>query len=233
MQNLSELDADEQALMKRPRPIGWFVAGLVGIAAVGFVVASHLPLSAAHETLVAEHETLAKKAAELSHGLTDARVQLEKTEKDRVELRARIDDIDKAAAAETALFERAAATAQSQLDKFVKAKVVTIDSSAGHFSAGFDVTKLFVGAASKPNAAYIKALCSASESVTRRGDLTLEIVVPVAVADDAKAWTLAAERSAELAALVTKQCKLAPERVVASARSGATAVLLLVRHEQR
>ncbi len=233
MQNLSELDADEQALMKRPRPIGWFVAGLVCIAAAGFVVASHVPLSAAHKTLVAEHETLAKKAAELSQGLTDARVQLEKTEKERGDLRARVDGVDKAAAAETALFERAAATAQSQLDKFVKAKVVTVQSDADHFSAGFDVTKLFVGATSKPNAAYAKALCSASESVMRPGDLGLEIVVPVAVADDAKAWTLAAERSAELAALVTKQCKLAPERVVASARSTATAVLLLVGREQR
>ncbi len=143
MSNSFDLDADENALAKKPRPIGWFVAGAITIATAAFVLSYYLPLSTAHATLASEYEKLAEKSRELDHSLRGNQKALESTEAGRAELQKFVDG---GAAAEKELTVRlntTQATAENQLEAFIKAKLVELSLKGPALEFSFKDAALF------------------------------------------------------------------------------------------
>jgi len=127
MSDFSLIDDDEKAFTKKPKPIGWFVAGAVSIASVTLALSHYLPLKSAHQTLATQHGQLGKKSAELDHALKTDRATLTATDTRKRSLER---FIAAGAQSETELntsFELAAATIQNQLAPFIKAKLVQLE----------------------------------------------------------------------------------------------------------
>jgi hypothetical protein len=214
MGNSLAVDLDEQALIKRPRPVGWFVAGLVTIAGLGFVLAVYLPLRAAHHQLADAHAGLARKAGELDRDLKASRLALGKAEEARDALRARTDGLDKNDKERGALVERTARALEGDQAKLIAAHLLTVESDASGVNARLPLDKLFVGPSAKLAPAFQKALCSVSAGLGLPGGLELRATVPVLAPADTKAWTLAAERAAALGEHWTGKCKAEGSRLV-------------------
>lgn len=224
MQNLSELDLDERALVRKQRPIGWFAAGLLAIVLLGFFIAYHAPLVSAHDLLVKEHGTLAQKAQELDHALVETRKKLDDIEKERGDLKRSADERTNASGALQARLESAGGTAKKQLEKLVTARIVSVDVSETAVDVGFDEKKLFLPGASKVSPQLGKLLCGAVESAAQKGDLALVARTTPEKPGDAEAWTKASEKAASLAGWLEVSCKIPVTAVVAEV-SGATSDL--------
>lgn len=80
------LDLDEQALTRKKRPWGRFVAGIFAALLAGGVVAAYVPLYRAHRALLGEYEPLAKKAQALSLACSSLKERWEAAEAEHVRL---------------------------------------------------------------------------------------------------------------------------------------------------
>ena len=221
MQNLSELDLDERALVRKQRPIGWFAAGLLAIVLLGFFVAYHAPLVSAHDLLVKEHGTLAQKAKELDHALVETRKKLDDIERERGDLKRSADERTSVSGARRARLESAGGTAKKQLEKLVTARIVSVDVGEAAVDVGFDEKKLFLPGSSKVAPPLGKLLCGAVESAAQKGDLSIVARTTPEKAGDAEAWTKASEKAASLAGWLELSCKIPAAAVVAEVSGGA------------
>lgn len=210
------LDLDEQALLKKPKPVGWFAAGAITIVAGAAFGAYYFPLSGAHSKLVQEHEALAKKSAELDHSLKAERAQLSKTEGGRDALQRFIDAGIATEKERKGRIQTVLATVERELAPFVKGKLLEIQTDAEGIQLMFQERAVFRPGAggTAPNAQ--RTLCKAVGGLTGAKDFTVEATARAA-SDDAKYWDTATERAKNVAEALDKGCSFPAHKVRAVA----------------
>jgi len=228
---LSAFDLDEAALVKKPKPLGWFAAGLVAIVALGFAAAYYLPLNEAHSALLEKHEALAKKSNELDQALRARGKDLTTATQRKDELERFLKQGQDAEAKLKSQFEIVKATAERQLAAYVKAKLAHIESAASELTIGFSERAAFAPHTERMIPQVQSQICKAMESVGQGKDF--KTIVETRVPEDEKdAWALAAKRVAVAADLLTTRCKVERERVSAQAvlvAAGTTGDALVLR----
>jgi len=219
MNALSDFETDEHALVKRPRPIGWFFAGLGVVATLVITFAYYMPVSSAHGRLVGEYETLAQKSRELDNALKKSQKEFKATDAQRGSLRTFVDQGAQAAETNLAALNLGKATAENELAAFVSAKLLTVEVDERGLVFSFKDAALFRGTTANLSPRARHPVCKA---VSGLGAQKEWVVRPVTLApsDDTKYWEIATERAGNLASLLEKSCKVAPDRILATA-SGA------------
>ena len=206
------LDADEQALVKKPRPIGWFVAGAVGIAALTVLAAYYLPLKSAHAKLIEEHGALAKKAAELDHWLKADRARLATTDGSRAALQKFVDTALTTDKERKGRLDIVQATVERELAAFLKSKLLTLETDADAVHLSFLEKAMFgpKSTTSSPSARGI--VCKAVGGLSGSKDFTVEVVTRSSL-DDTKYWETATGRSQALAKLLEEGCSFSGDKI--------------------
>jgi hypothetical protein len=216
MNDFDVLDADEQALMKKPRPVGWFAAGAVAVGTLGFVFGFYMPLSGAHDTLLANHEKLAKKSHELDHALKTKTQALQATEERRSNLERFVSTAGDQEKSLKTKFEIAHATAQNELKAFAKAKLLETSVGDAGVELQYSEKLIFRPGASALGPQAKRAVCVVSQMVQQAEDWTVTLRVP-AGQGDTKYWETAGDRVAALAGLLESGCSVASPKIVAAA----------------
>lgn len=209
-------DEDEQALMKKPRPVGWFAAGALAVGSLGFVFAFYMPLSSAHDALLESHEKLAKKSHELDHALKTKTQALATTEERRASLERFVSAAGDQEKSLQAKFEIAHATAENELKAFAKAKLVETAVGDGGVELQYSEKLLFRPGAAALGPQAKRSVCVVSQMLQRSDDWTVTLHVP-AGEKDTKYWETAGDRVAALADLIESGCSVAPQKIVAAA----------------
>lgn len=222
MKNLADLDLDEQALIKKSRPWGWFAAGVATIGLLGFALGYAVPLSRAHTVLAAEHERLAQKARELDQALGKATSTLAQTESERGGLQQKVSKVTEARQALKSTLDAAAATIERQVSGLVKGKVVEVKAGEEHLDVLIQPKKLFLPRSSNLNPGLTSSLCKMLAPLDQDKGLELEITVPV-VADEKEPWKMAGEQAAAIAQTISDKCSTPAGRLRTGASANASA----------
>lgn len=210
VKDLSDLELDEHALIKKKRPWGWFMAGLVALGAITFGLGFALPLDRAHATLQGEHEALAKKAAELDQAFIATKTKLDSTEKERSELERLVTTVRDGRKELASRLQIVGATAERQLAPYVKAKLATVAVNPETLQISLKNRLVFMPRSAKVNPRLKKTLCTSVEGAAQeKGWRVTATISPEAGNDDP--WEALGERSGTLAALLGDECKLSPE----------------------
>lgn len=212
MKNLADLDLDEQALIKKSRPWGWFAAGLATLVLLGFALGFAVPLQRAHAVLVSEHETLAKKARELDQALGKASASLAKTESERGGLEQKITRVADARQTLRTSLDAGAATIQRQVAALEKAKVVEVKVAEEHLDVFIQHKALFIPHTAKLAPYLAKSLCKVLAPLSQDKSLELEVTVPL-IEGEKEPWKMAGEQAAAIAQELTEQCDAPKERL--------------------
>src|SRR5688572_611808 len=218
VKNLADLDLDEQALIKKSRPWGWFAAGVATIVLLGFALGYAVPLRRAHTVLAAEHEALAQKARELDQALGKATSTLATTESERGGLQQKVTKVAEARKALKSTLEQAAATVERQVAGLVKGKVLQVQPAEEHLDVSIQAKKLFLPHSANLNPGLTSSLCKVLAPLEQDKGLRLEITVPV-VPDEKEPWKLAGEQAAAIAQTMSDKCSTPAGRL----RTGAAA----------
>ena len=228
---MSAFDLDEAALVKKPKPIGWFAAGLIGVAALGFVGAYYLPLQAAHTTLLEKHEELAKKSNELDQALKDKNKALTSSTQRKDELERFVKGGTEAENKLKSQLQIEQATAERQLTAYIKAKLAHVEVADTELVLGFSERAVFSPHAEKMIPQSQTQICKAIQSIGQNKDFTLRVETRTP-ATEKDAWALSAARAAAAAELLTARCKVDAGQVVAESNltSGDEAGDALVIH---
>lgn len=231
MRDLSGFDLDEAALVKKPKPIGWFAAGLIAVLSLGFVGAYYLPLQAAHTTLLEKHEQLAKKSNELDHALKDKSKELTSTTQRRDDLERFVKGGTEAETKLNSQLQIEQATAERQLAAYIKAKLAHVEVAEAELALGFSERAVFFPHAEKMIPQSQAQICKAIQTIGQNKDFKLRVETRTLV-DEKDAWALSAARAAAAAELLTARCKIDPIMVVAESNlvSGDQAQDALVIH---
>jgi hypothetical protein len=216
MNDFDVLDADEQALMKKPRPVGWFVSGAIAVASLGFVFAFYMPLSSAHDTLLENHEKLAKKSHELDHALKTKTQALTSTEERRANLERFVSAAGDQEKSLHTKFEIAHATAQNELKAFTKAKMLQTAVGDAGVELQYSEKLLFRPGAAALGPQAKRSVCVVSQMLQQGDDWAVTLRVPADQAD-AKYWETAGDRVAALAGLLESGCSVASQKIMAAA----------------
>ncbi len=236
MESISELELRSLGIRRgKPRPWGWFLAGLLALGTTGFVLSYYLPLTRAHDALVMEHEKLGTKAAELDHALRTTQEKLDATEKERARLQATEDERAAAAKATNDKLQIAKATVENVLASSVKNQRVTIESDGATLSLEFGKPWIYSPSSAKVSPTGRRLLCAAMKVIAT--DMRMRVAVSVPVAQDAPTedWAQASEQAGAAAAVLLDGCGARAIPVRAEVRSGAEVVetmALLVTTEQ-
>lgn len=215
MESLDDLDA--LALRKKPKPIGWFVAGAVAIFGAGFVFAYYLPLRQAQAELTSRHEALAQKSHELDASLKKTRAELSKLTDDHGSLSREVTgEKDKARTRQAELDTAKSATEQA-LAPFAKSSGASYRLGAHGVHVTFPAATFFKSPSKAPLPRAAGILCAAGKALGVSPTSSLRIALDADGGDDA-ARKAAAEQAAALAGLAVGRCKVAAERVVFEVR---------------
>lgn len=209
-------DEDEQALMKKPRPVGWFAAGALAIVGLGFAFGFYLPLSSAHEKLLNEHEKLAKKSHELDHALKEKSAALSSAESRRQDLVRFVSEAGDKEKGLRSKLEIGQATVENELKAFIKAKLVESVVTDEGLEVTFAEKVLFRPRTSSVLPQAKGSLCSVADILKQNGDFRIALSVP-ADADDTKYWETAGERVGSLANLLEGSCQIAADKISSAA----------------
>lgn len=215
MNGLSDFEPDEHALARKPRPFGWFLAGIGALTTLGITFGYYMPLSSAHETLITEHESLAKKTAELDHALKENQKSLKDTDSRRGSLRRFVDEGAQEKETRRAALALAQATAENELEKFLSAKLVDVQIDSRGLVFSFSDALLFRGATSSTSPRAADPLCKTVSGLSGQKDWVVRSIAR-APQSDRKYWATAGERAANLSLLLETRCKIAQERIIAS-----------------
>lgn len=215
MESLDDLDA--LALRKKPKPVGWFVAGAVAIAGAGFVFAYYLPLRQAQAELTARYETLAQKSHELDTTLKKTRADLGKLTDEHGSLSREVTGEKDKARARTAELDTAKSASEQALAPFAKSSGAIYRVGAHGVHITFPAATFFKSPAKVPLPRAAGIVCAAGKALGVSPTSSLRITLDAEGGDDA-ARKAAAEQAAALANVATTRCKVAPERVVFEVR---------------
>lgn len=218
MKDLADLDLDEQALIKKSRPWGWFAAGVATIGLLGFALGYTVPLQRAHALLVGQHEALAQKARELDHALGKATSSLTKTEGERGGLEQKITRLEDARQHLKTTLDAAAATIKQQVSAFEKAKIVQVQATGEQVDVTIQHKALFMPRSAKLAPQLAKALCKMLAPLSQDKALQLDITVPL-LEGEKEPWKTASEQGAAIAQELCDRCDAPKERL----RAGASA----------
>jgi hypothetical protein len=232
MQHVDELELAALGAKKnrKPRPWGWFLAGLLFIGGGTFVLSFYVPLKGSYGALLSEHEKVAKKARELDDALVASKTAFESTEAKRASLQKAADE---RTGAESAVGEKASAISaeiEKALGKKRETDRISLATKNGRVIVGFDPSRVFLPVVGKVSPAATKSLCSVGGVVGKDESLALRIVMPVAADAKSDAWADAGKRATGLAEALMQRCKVAGSRLHAevSASTDASARVLLV-----
>ncbi len=209
MQNVDDWElAAMTGQTRKPRPWGWFVAALLAIFGVSFLLAFYLPLQESYGTLLGEHEKLAQKARELDDNLVSTKATLNSTEEKRATLQKAA---DKTASAVSAGEERAgtlAATLEKELASLVKAKLVRVEAVGADVEVTFEQRRIFLPGGAKVAPYAVRQLCQVAKTLA--GDVSLSVGVVAVVADGAENddWSDAGERAASAGNALRGACEV-------------------------
>jgi len=217
MRDLSGFEMDEAALVKKPKPIGWFAAGLIGIGALGFIAAYYLPLDEAHSTLLEKHEALAKKSNELDQTLKSKTQTLSGTEQRRDALEVFIKSGQEAEAKLKSQLEMAQATAERQLAPYTNGKLARVELKPDALVIAFTERASFSPHSDRLVPQLGGQICKATASLSQ--STQFQVTVEASVPEDEKdAWKLASGRAAAAAGLLVDRCQVKLENISAQAR---------------
>jgi flagellar motor protein MotB len=214
---MSGFDADEAALMKKPKPVGWFAAGLIGILALGFAAAYYFPLQEAHSTLLAKHEELAKKSAELDHTLKTKVQSLGTTAQRKDELDQFIKKGQEVESKLAGQLQVVQATAERQLTPYVKGKLATVSVAEEELIIAFSERATFSPHTERMIPQVQTQICKVVGAFGQHRDFRVSVEAVISKAEK-DSWALASKRAATAAALLTERCQLDVELVVAQGR---------------
>ncbi len=216
MAKFDMLDPDEQALVRKPRPIGWFAAGIIFIAAIGFVLGVYLPLSQAHDTLLSTHEVLAKKSSELDQALRKKSETLDDTETKRADLASFVDKARENEKSLATRVEQSSATASSQLSAYLKTKHVSLETTKEDVRVTIDQVILFRPGGTDVTPQAKRPLCGVAKAIGQEKEwlLTVKARAPL---DDKKYWETASARAGSLAAELETKCGVSAAQLSAIA----------------
>lgn len=224
MAKFEMLDADEHAFVRKPRPVGWFAAGVILIAALGFVLGVYLPLSQAHETLLSTHEELAKKSSDLDQALKKKSENLDDTESRRADLEAFVTSAREKEQSLENRVEQFSATVNDQLKIYFKSKLVTVTPSKEDVKITIDEKILFRPKSSTISPQAKRPVCGIAKSLAQEKDWTVRIRSR-APGDDKAYWETAGARASGLADLLENGCGVKGTQILATAEhlsAGAT-----------
>jgi flagellar motor protein MotB len=230
VKNLADIDLDEQALIKKSRPWGWFAAGVATIGLLAFGLGYTLPLQRAHALLASEHEALAQKARELDQALGKAQSSLASTESARGGLQQKVTKVTEARQALKSTLEVAAATIERQVAGLVKAKVVQLTPAEEHLDVVIQQKKLFLPRSANLNPGLTSSLCKMLSPLDQDKGLRVEITVPV-VAEEKEPWKMAGEQAAAIAQTISDKCSTPAGRLRTGASADAGADRVTLRFE--
>lgn len=217
VKNLADFDLDEQALVKKKRPWGWFVAGLIFLGSVTFALAYALPLNSSHTTLTAEHEKLAGKAADLDRAFVSTKKQLEETEKARRDLEKKVTDVQDARKELASRLQMSATTAQRALVSLEKAKLAELTASPEAILLTIKNRALFLPRSAKLNPSMGKVLCKALGDAA--GDKSWLTRVVIHFPEGEKdGWKDVGEKAGALGDLLSSRCQIPGDRLVLGAQ---------------
>ncbi len=235
MESISELELESLGIRRgKPRPWGWFLAGLLALGSAGFVLSYYLPLTQAHEGLVAEHEQLGTKAAELDHALRTTQEKLESTEQQRAHLQGLEDERAAAQKATNDKLQTAKATLENVLASSIRQQRASVGIQNDALRLEFGKPWIFLPASTKVSPIGHRMLCSGIKVVS--SDMRLRATVSVSIAKDAPGddWATASEQAAAAAAVLLEGCgtQLIPASAeVRTQASGADTVALVITAE--
>lgn len=217
MIDASFLDADEEALVRRPRPFGWFAAGILAIGAGVGAIGYYVPLASAHTKLASTHEELAKKTSELDHALKQDRARLASTENRRADLQKFLDAGSNAERVAAARVEAVRAIAYAQLEGFVKAKLLEITTEPQSLRLSFVEKSLFRPLSAVPTPGAKSILCKAASSIAAESDWDVTLIVRGSV-EEKKYWETVADKGSALAKIFEEGCKLSLDKLTVHLR---------------
>jgi len=223
MQSVTDLELQSLGIRRgKPRPWGWFFAGLVAVAGVGFVVSYYLPLKKAHEILVPEHEQLGNKAMELDHALRATKEKLASTEKQRVALQTVKDKQDAAQKASSYKLEIVEATLKNVLASHLKVQHAAIDRESSRLVVTLGKIWVFLPSSARVSPSGQKLLCAAAKVLASDANLRVTVSVPVASDAPTDDWPAAGEQAASAAAVLHGSCGAVPHGLHAEIRPSAS-----------
>lgn len=209
----STLEEDLAALRPKPRPVGWFVAGLVTLLGLGFALGYYTPLSRAHDALLQKHEELARKAAELDQSLKTTGESLKAAEARRNALEKFVAQGADLARGQKSQFEIAEATAKNELKSFEKAKLLSLSVREEGLVAEVQASALFRpnSDALAPSAARV--LCGLADLTKREDTWRLRAEAFGDFKDEKKYWELSGKRASAIGELLMTKCQLDEQKI--------------------
>lgn len=139
---------------------GRILTGLVVIASVTFLFAFYVPLSSAHDQLVSEHETLRKSNTGTNEQLDKTTQQLMETQKERDELKAKLEAVHEQKQAAQKRFDTIGTALEGKLDK-----AASLEEVPGGHEVVIDNLTLFRGHETSVHPPGRKYLCKLAKTL--------------------------------------------------------------------
>ncbi len=207
--------------LKAKLDTGRVVTGLSLIVLVTFIFAFYLPLSGAHSALAEELETLSKSNSGTNTQLEKTTQQLMDTQKERDELKSKLDKVDAENAAADKKVDDLRAALEGKFDKSVK-----VEEVQGGAELVIDNLKLFRGHEVTVHPPGRKLLCAVGKAL-KGIDSEVEVRAytsdgtvknPILRRDYATAWDASAARAVG-ALRVLETCGVAGKRLRATGQA--------------
>lgn len=205
MVDFASLDPDEQALVKKPRPIGWFFAILILVAALGFAGGVYLPLSQAHATLLTAHEQLAKKSSELDETLKGETESLKTCDTTRTALTGFVTGGAEKERALTNRISMNSATVENDLQPFIQAKLVTLEPTESEIRVTLAEKLVFRPGGGTVSPQAKRPVCGVAKAVAQEKDWVIRALIR-GPSSDKKYWATVGERTGSLAEFLENRC---------------------------
>jgi flagellar motor protein MotB len=141
------------------------VSVLSVIALVTFALAYYAPLSSAHSALAKEHETLSVSQAGTSTQLEKTTEQLSQTQKERDEMAAKLEAIDKAKEQLASKRKAIVEAVQDKLAKELKSKTASVEDDGTSVVVSVDNNQLFNSHEAKAHRSGKTLLCKLGKAL--------------------------------------------------------------------
>lgn len=212
MQNIDDLELAALGARghRKPRPWGWFLAGLLGIGGVSFLFSFYVPLKTSYDKLLGEHEALAKKARELDDTLVRTKSTLDATESKRASLQKGVDEKDSAARASSDRLSAVSAAVQKQIGKQIDSGMVKLETTPSEVVLRVDTAKV-LAPTGKVLPFGTKALCAVAGAISKDEGVGLSVSLPVS-GDKGDVWGNAGKAAGGVAEALQK-CKVPSDRM--------------------
>ena len=212
MQNIDDLELAALGARphRKPRPWGWFLAGLLAIGGASFLLSFYVPLKSSYDKLLGEHEALAKKARELDDNFVRTKSALEATEVKRATLQKGVDEKDSAARASSDRLGAVSAAIQKQIGKQIESGLLKLETKPSEIVLRVDTAKV-LAPTGKVLPFGTKAFCAVAAAAGKDDGLSVSVALPVS-GDKGDVWGNAGKAAGGVAEAL-QHCKMPSERL--------------------